>query len=312
MGAVAALIPLWLPATFAAAFIQTWRTALQQRLRGRLSVGTAGLVRYLYAVPVGLLLLGVYCATTGARPPVPTAGFLAGCAVGGLGQVLGTSLLIMAFGYRNFAVGTAYSTTDAVQAALAAAVLFREALPAVAWFGIGLGVAGVLTLSLTGRGVGRGVRPMDLLRASVQPAALCGLGAGTGFAVAGLGIKAATGALAVADPLLAALSALVVTNVMQTAMQGGFMAWREPAGVQAAFTEWRSAMWVGVLSACGSACWFTGFATAPVALVRTVGQVEMVFTLLFSRFYLHETLQRADMAGLVLIVAGVVLVLAVH
>ena len=153
---------------------------------------------------------------------------------------------------------------------------------------------------------------MDLLRASVQPAALCGLGAGTGFAVAGLGIKAATGALAVADPLLAALSALVVTNVMQTAMQGGFMAWREPAGVQAAFTEWRSAMWVGVLSACGSACWFTGFATAPVALVRTVGQVEMVFTLLFSRFYLHETLQRADMAGLVLIVAGVVLVLAVH
>jgi drug/metabolite transporter (DMT)-like permease len=35
----------------------------------------------------------------------------------------------------------------------------------------------------------------------------------------------------------------------------------------------------------------------------------MVFTLLFSRFYLHEKLRRADIQGLVLVVAGVVLVL---
>ena len=71
-------------------------------------------------------------------------------------------------------------------------------------------------------------------------------------------------------------------------------------------------MWVGVLSACGSACWFAGFALAPVALIRTVGQVEVVFTLLFSRFYLRETLRRADAAGLGLIVAGVILVLVGH
>ena len=54
---------------------------------------------------------------------------------------------------------------------------------------------------------------------------------------------------------------------------------------------------VGALSGCGSACWFTGFAIAEVALVRAVGQVEIVFTLLFSRFYLKEILRRADVAG---------------
>lgn len=301
-------MPLWLPITVAAALFQTWRTALQQRLRGRLSVGTAGLVRYLYAVPVGVLFLFAYCAATGARPPPATSGFLLGCAIGGLGQVLGTVLLIMAFGHRNFAVGTAYSKTDAVQAAIVAALLFGEELAPIAWMGIGVGLVGVLVLSLAGRGL----RPADLLRATVQPAALCGLGAGAGFAVAGIAIKAATVSLGAPDKLLAALFALVVTNTMQTAMQGAFMAWREPAGLRAAFTEWRSAAWVGVLSACGSACWFAGFALAPVALVRTVGQVEMVFTLLFSRFYLHETLRRADVTGLALIVAGVVLVLAFH
>ena len=302
------MIPLWLPVTFAAALFQTWRTALQQRLRGRLSVGTAGLVRYLYAVPVGVLMLGTYCLATGGRPPAPTGGFLLGCAVGGLGQIAGTSLLIMAFGHRNFAVGTAYSKTDAVQAAIVATVFFHESLAPLAWVGIGIGVTGVLVLSLAGRGLD----PAELLRATVQPAALCGLGAGAGFAVAGLGIKAATVSLGAPDKVLAALFALVVTNVMQTAMQGGWMAWKEPAGLRAAFTAWRSAVWVGVLSACGSACWFAGFALAPVALVRTVGQVEMVFTLLFSRFYLHETLRRSDVGGLGLIVAGVILVLAFH
>ena len=301
-------LPIWLPITFAAALFQTWRTALQQRLRGRLSVQAAGLVRYLYAVPVGASFLAAYCVATGSGLPWPTAGFLLGCAVGGFGQVIGTILLIKAFGHRNFAVGTAYSKTDAVQSALVAWLLFGERLQATAWAGIGLGVVGVLTLSLAGRGL----RPAALLRATVQPAALCGLGAGLGFAVSGNAIKAATGALQGVEPLLAALFALVVTNVLQTVGQGGWMAWREPAGLRAAFREWRRAVWVGVLSASGSACWFMGFALAPVALVRTVGQVEMVFTLMFSRFYLRETPRRADVVGLVLIGGGVVMVLALR
>ena len=302
------ILPAWLPFTLAAALFQTWRTALQQRLRGQLSVGAAGLVRYLYAIPVGLLMLSVYCVAAASRPPAPTAGFVIGCAAGGLSQVLGTVLLIMAFGYRNFAVGTAYSKTDAVQAAVIAWVLFGQRLEPAAWAGIAVGVAGVLVLSLAGRGL----HPAALLRATAQPAALCGLGAGAGFAAAGIGIKAAVGALDAPDSILAALFALVVTNTLQTLMQGTWMLWREPTGLRSAFTAWRSAAWVGVLSAAGSACWFISFALAPVALVRTVGQVEMVFTLSFSRFYLRETLRPADIAGLCLIVAGVLLVLAFH
>ena len=39
-----------------------------------------------------------------------------------------------------------------------------------------------------------------------------------------------------------------------------------------------------------------------------MGQVEIVFTLLFSRFYLKETLKAGDVAGLVLVVCGVLLI----
>ncbi len=102
---------------------------------------------------------------------------------------------------------------------------------------------------------------------------------------------------------------LVLTNVLQTLMQGAFLAWREPASVRAVFATWRSSAPVGALSACGSACWFSAFALAPVGLVRAVGQVEILFTLAFSRFYLRESPTRAEVTGSVIVVLGVVLVL---
>ena len=302
------MMPLWIPITLVAALCQTWRTALQQKLRRRVSVGTAGLVRFLYAIPVGLVLLTTYVLATHAHLPRPTPGFLLGCVLGGVAQIIGTALLIMAFGYRNFAVGTAYSKTDAIQAAIVSALFFGENLPLIAWGGVLVSIAGLLVLSLAGRGLD----PAALLRATVQPAALCGVGAGTGLALAAVGIKAATLAQGGPDPILAALMALVVTNTLQTLIQGAWMAWREPSGLRDAFTAWRSAAWVGALSGCGSGAWFAAFALAPVALVRTLGQAEIVLVLLFSRYYLHETLRRAEIAGLSLVVLGVGIVLAVH
>jgi drug/metabolite transporter (DMT)-like permease len=300
---------LWIPVTVAAALLQTWRTALQQKLRDKLSVNAAGFVRYLYALPTGVLLVAGFHAAAGAALPVPSLRFLLLCAVGGLLQIVGTNLLIMAFGYRSFAVGTAYAKTEAVQGAVLAFFLLHEALTPLAVLGIAVGVGGVLVLSLAGRGL----RPHEFLRATLQPAALCGLGAGFIFALTAICIKEANRALGVGGGLEAivrqAVFALLVTNVLQTLMQGSYLALREPDQLRAAFRTWRSSAWVGTLSACGSACWFTGFALAPVALVRSLGQVEMVFTLLFSRFYLKETLRRADVIGLVLVVAGVILIL---
>jgi drug/metabolite transporter (DMT)-like permease len=299
-------MPLWIAATLSAALFQTWRTALQQRLRGQLSVNGAGVVRYLYGIPFGLLLLGGYCLLIGDAPPaVLGAGFLLYAAIGGLTQILGTNLLIMSFGPRGFAVGTAYSKTEAVQGAILALVLLGERISLLSSLGIMLGVAGVLYLSLAGRNLtGR-----ELLRATVQPAALCGFGAGAGFALTAIFIKSANLQLDHPDAVLRAITTLCVANAMQTVMQGAWLAWKEPEQFRAVFRTWRSSLPVGALSACGSACWFTGFALAPVAMVRALGQTEIIFTLLFSRFYLKEKLKPQEVLGAIGIVAGVVLVL---
>src|SRR5947209_9087406 len=165
-----------------------------------------------------------------------------------------------------------------------------------------------MTLSLAGRVA----NAKDLLAATFQPAALCGIGTGLCFALTAIFIRLANDALIGPSIVLRALFGLSVTNMMQTVMQGGWLAWREPDQLRKAFTTWRSSAWVGTLSACGSGCWFTAFALAPVALVRSVGQIEIVFTLLFSRFYLREELKRSDVLGLVFVVAGVLIIVAVR
>ena len=299
------MLELWIPITVGAALSQCWRTAMQQKLRGLLSVNAAGFVRYLYGVPMAVVILLVTLWVTDLPLPTPNAMFLMWCLLGGIGQILGTNLLIMAFGYRNFAVGTAYAKTEAAQSSIVALILLGEMLRPLAWAGIALGLVGVQVLSLAGRGL----KPRELLAATVQPAALCGLGTGFIFAVITVFIKLANQSLEGDSLILRAVFALVVTNCMQTVLQGTYLALREPAELRKAFTSWRSSMWVGTLSGLGSACWYSAFAMAPLAMVRSLGQIEVVFTLLFSRFYLHETLKRSEIMGLVLVVFSVVLIL---
>ncbi|MDO7835692.1 DMT family transporter [Sphingobium sp. HBC34] len=297
--------PIWLPATLIAGAVQAWRTAIQRRVSHSLSLNAAGLVRYLYGIPFTLMLLGGYRLFFPGALPGIGPGFLLFCVAGGLAQIIATNLLILAFRYRNFVVGTAYSKTEAVQGAVLSFLLLDERLSPLAWAGIGCGVMGVMLLSTGGKRMGA----MDVLRALTQPAALTGIASGFFFALTAIGIRRATQAVDGGDRFLAALLVLAVTVLLQTLIQGAWLMLREPGEMRRVLRSWRVSGQVGLLSALGSACWFTGFATAPVALVRIVGQVEVAFTMAFGHFYLKERMRRSEVAGLFLVVSGVALAL---
>jgi drug/metabolite transporter (DMT)-like permease len=298
--------PIWVPAALIAGLFQAWRTALQQRLRAELSLSGAGLVRYLYGAPVAVGLALSYFAARGLSAPHMNVSFLLFAAAGGLAQIVGTQMLIAAFGYRSFVVGTAFAKTEALQAAVFAWLLLGERLNVAASVGIALGVAGVLVLALGGGGK---VAPKQLVASLSQPAALVGLGAGAAFALTAVLVKRATLALALPDAVAAALATLAVVMLSQTFMHGAFVALREPATLRRVLQTWRNSGQVGLLASLGSACWFIGFATAPVALVRIVGQVEVAFTLAFARIYLGERTRSHEGVGLLLVAAGVVFAL---
>ena len=290
---------IWIAASLSAGLFQAARTAIQHRLRDQLSVNAAGLVRYLYGFPVACLLLAAYVLSQGEVPTHFVSSFLPFAAAAGIAQLLGTLLLIMAFGFRNYVVGTAYAKTEAVQGAVLAFLLLGEVLSPLTITGIAVGVVGVVLVSL---GEGR-----LSWRDVTQPAALCGLGAGFLFVLTSIFVKQATREVGTSDPVLAALVTLVAVLAIQLLVQGAYVVAREREQLRSVFSSWRVSGQVGLLAALGSACWFTGFATAPVALVRAVGQVEVIFTLGFSRYYLHEKMTQREGLGLMLVGLGVVL-----
>lgn len=298
-------VPAWIPVTLAAAVAQVWRTALQSRLRGELSSAAASYVRYFYALPVDVILLGATWAVLGGRLPLLPARFLLLCFVGGLGQIVGTILLLTVFHLRNFVVGTAYAKTEAAQLVFISVVVFGARLAPLAIVGILIALVGVLALSFAGQRL----RWDTFVRLSLQPAAVYGLGTGFAFAVTALALRAASETLPVTSPIIIrSLLVLLVTNTLQTLTQGAYMVWREPGQLRRCLLAWRRAAPVGVLSALGSWGWFTGFTLTNPALVRGLGQIEMVFAFVFGHHFLKERIRRSEVLAVLVVLLGVALI----
>jgi len=76
----------------------------------------------------------------------------------------------------------------------------------------------------------------------------------------------------------------------------------EPASLRTTATAWRVSLLAGVLASIG---WFTAFALASAANVRTLGMVEVVFSYLVTDKLLRERLASAEKACLLLVLLGV-------
>jgi drug/metabolite transporter (DMT)-like permease len=66
------------------------------------------------------------------------------------------------------------------------------------------------------------------------------------------------------------------------------------------------AIWVGLTSLAGSFCWFWAFSLANAALVKAVGQVELLFSILVSIVLFNEKITFRELVGIVTIVLSVV------
>jgi drug/metabolite transporter (DMT)-like permease len=294
---------MWVPITLAAATFQVLRTSRQHRLRGVLSVNGAGFVRYAYGFPLAVV---VALVTFGAlRQPLPTvpARFWPIVAGAGVAQILGTLALLRAFDLRDFAIGTVYAKTEVILVAVVSAVALGEPLAPLGWVSAVVCSAGVAWLAAPRRIV-------DALTSVADPAALMGVLAGAGFAVAAVGIRAASTTLEDAPSWSRALVTLTVMLGIQTLLNGAQLRAMDRAELGRIARHWRAALPVGVLSLCGSAGWALAVTLANAAKVRTLGQVELVIAFAVSAWWLHERHTAAEYAASALVLAGVVGVVA--
>ena len=66
---------------------------------------------------------------------------------------------------------------------------------------------------------------------------------------------------------------------------------------------------MSVCSFVASLGWFTAMTMQSVAIVKTLGQIEILFSLLISTYFFKEKLARTDHWGLCLVVIAAILVI---
>lgn len=298
-------MPLWIPITIAAALCQNIRTTMQQKIRGILSVDGANFVRYLYGAPLAISMLAFLVFVTGREIPIITWGFLGLVTIAGVAQIVATSLMIHSFALRNYAVGTVYSKTETVFVALFATFIAAEPLKVGAWVGILVCLGGVAILSV--RGSFENVR--SVLADLTHKGALYGILSGAVFAIAAGTIREASKLLPSGDFLIKGITTLACMNTIQVVLMAAYLARRDRPQLGKVWFNWRSSVWVGIFSVLGSAGWALAMTLENAALVRAVGQIELVFTFIASHLVLKERPSIGEWIGSVAVVAGVVLIL---
>jgi len=298
-------VPLWIPITIAAALFQNIRTTMQQKIRGVLSVDGANFIRYLYGAPLALGMLAFLVWGTGREMPAISLPFLGLVTIAGLAQIIATSLMIHAFSLRNYAVGTVYSKTETVFVALFATFIASEPLHLWSWVGILICLSGVAILSV--RGSFTNVR--NVLADLMHKGALYGILSGLFFAIAAGTIREASKLVPSDDFMIRGITVLACMNTIQIVLMVAYLGRSDPGQFRKIGVNWRSSIWVGIFSVLGSAGWALAMTLENAALVRAVGQIELVFTFIASHLVLKERPSIGEWIGSFLVVGGVVLIL---
>jgi drug/metabolite transporter (DMT)-like permease len=294
------LLEPWVAFTIAGAFLQNLRSFAQRYLTASLSVHGSSYVRFLYALPVAWMF-----SLSWLEGPLPelTAAFWLYVVVGATSQMFATSALIAAVSGSQFAVGTAMSKTESVQATFFGLLILSETISL-------LNFAGIL-ISLLGAFLVTGVLGSKSIEKDNRAVPL-GLVAGSLFALCSVCFRGATleldsDSLVVLSPFSRAIVTLTVALTLQTILMGVFLVVTQPGQLGKVLASWRIASIVGIVGAVSSICWFTAMSLVNAALVRAMGQIELVFTVLTSLFIIRERVKLVEIVGMFVLVFGMFL-----
>jgi drug/metabolite transporter (DMT)-like permease len=293
---------LWIPFTIVAALGQVARNAMQRQLTGPLGTWGATNIRFLFGFPFSLVFLAAVLAATGDHLPWPSASFWPWLLLGALAQIAGTGMMLLAMNERSFVVTTAYLKTEAIQTAIFGFVFLGDHLTVLKVTAILIATAGVVIAALRS-GAEKGFTDL-------KPT-LLGLGAAAAFALAAVGVRGAVIVVPGVSFVTAASYTLVLTLFVQTLVLTIYLLARAPKIVAAILGLWKPSMFAGFMGAFASQFWFLAFALTAAANVRTLALVEVLFAQGVAYYSFKQPLSARELGGIVLIVIGVALLVAV-
>jgi len=288
---------LWAVFTLIAAAAQTARNAMQRELTARLGTVGATHVRFLFGFPFALMFLaGVTIATEQGLPSPPPL-FWPWVLAGALTQIAATATMLSVMGERSFVVSYAFIKTEPIHVALFGLIFLGDRIAPLSAMAILIATAGVIVMSLK-PGAGK---------VSTTRSTVIGIASGALFGLSAIGYRGAILSLEHPSFVLAATFTVTVGLVIQAVLLSLYLTLRDPKVLRDIARAWKPSLFAGFMGAFASEFWFLAFAITTAANVRTLALVEVLFAQGVTRFVFKQPTSAREIAGIVLVVAGVAL-----
>ena len=295
----------WVLITVIASLSQTLRSVFQKNLIEDVGVLTSAYSRFIFALPFVTLLAVFFLGTQDLvilKNFSSTAWFFLIAA--SICQILFTIILIKLFTLRSFAIGVAFSKTEVIQTTLLEIIIVGFILTSQVLLAIIIGFIGMLFMSKQ-KLIGN-MKYNSLFFKQVTLGVSCGIFLGLSSVLYKVALDTVTSDLIYKKVLVLSFLALA----FQSAIFGIYILVTE--GTQNALKLmliWKRGLPVGFFACAATFCWFYAFSLVDATLVRAVGQLEIVFSVLISFIFYKERITGFELIGMSLITISILALL---
>ena len=295
----------WVLITAIASLSQTLRSVFQKNLIEDVGVLISAYSRFIFALPFVALLTVFFLDT---QELVILKNFSATVwfflIAASICQILFTIVLIKLFTLRSFAIGVAFSKTEVIQTTLLEIIIVGFILTSQVLSAIIIGFIGMLFMSKQ-KLIGN-VGYNKLFFKQVTFGVSCGIFLGLSSVLYKVALDGVTSDLIYKKVLILSFLALA----FQSAIFGIYILVTE--GTQNALKLmliWKRGLPVGFFACAATFCWFYAFSLVDATLVRAVGQLEIVFSVLISFIFYKERITGFELIGMSLITISILALL---
>ena len=293
----------WIVTSVLGAFFQNARSSIQKKLNTEMSLMASTYVRFAFSLPILFVVFFIYFGNFNYFIiSVQNSNFITYVILASILQISFTLLFLYLLKFTNFLVGTALSKTEVIQIAFFEFIILKDYLNFYALLGIMISTIGVIIFSTKDL--------KNIINGFFSKSTVVGLLCGTLLALSVVFYRGSMEFLEFSNKNFdRALLTLFAATIIQTSLITFYLLLFEITEFKKIKSNIKLSSLAGFFGFSATISWFYSFSLVQAALVRAVGQIELLFSYISSRFMFKEKIRIIEIFGIVIFIFGLILVI---
>ena len=293
----------WIVTSVLGAFFQNARSSIQKKLNTEMSLMASTYVRFAFSLPILFVVFFIYFGNFNYFIiSVQNSNFITYVILASILQISFTLLFLYLLKFTNFLVGTALSKTEVIQIAFFEFIILKDYLNFYALLGIMISTIGVIIFSTKDL--------KNIINSFFSKSTVVGLLCGTLLALSVVFYRGSMEFLEFTNKNFdRALLTLFAATIIQTSLITFYLLLFEITEFKKIKSNIKLSSLAGFFGFSATISWFYSFSLVQAALVRAVGQIELLFSYISSRFMFKEKIRYIEIFGIIIFIFGLILVI---